>query len=61
MVDPDVFEASAHFKEYAVLGVIIVITTIGITALIFGVYYLIYGILLKRLNNNYKELKKLEV
>ncbi|MCC1484854.1 hypothetical protein [Winogradskyella immobilis] len=58
---PDVFEASAHFKEYAVLGVVIVVATIGITAIIFGIYYLIYGILLKRLNKNYNELKKLEV
>jgi uncharacterized membrane protein YhdT len=57
----EVFTASAHFKEYAVLGVVIVLATVGITALIYGVYYLIYGILLKRLNRNYNELKRLEV
>lgn len=55
------FNEAAHFKEYAVLGVVIVIATVGIIALIYGLYYLIYGILLKRLNRNYKELKKLEV
>ena len=49
------------FKFYAV----IIMITILILALAIGVlllfYWLIYGILLKRLNRNYKELKKLEV
>ncbi|MFV9550261.1 hypothetical protein [Algibacter sp. PT7-4] len=49
------------FKFYAV----IIMVTILILALAIGVlllfYWLIYGILLKRLNRNYKELKKLEV
>ena len=49
------------FKFYAV----IIVVTILILALTIGVlllfYWLIYGILLKRLNRNYKELKKLEV
>jgi len=66
--DPDIVasinEATANgeiLKFYAV--------TILITTLIFAVciglfllfYYLIYGLLLKRLNTNYRELKKLEV
>ena len=55
------FSANAHFAEYATLGVVIVIVTTGIVALFYGIYYLLYGILLKRLNRNYKELKKLEV
>ena len=49
------------FKFYAV----IIVVTILILAVVIGVlllfYWLIYGILLKRLNRNYKELKKLEV
>ena len=49
------------FKFYA--GIIIV--TLLMLALVIGVlllfYWLIYGILLKRLNKNYRELKKLEV
>ncbi|WP_396603316.1 hypothetical protein [Algibacter sp. R77976] len=49
------------FKFYAVIFMV----TILILALAVGVlllfYWLIYGILLKRLNRNYKELKKLEV
>jgi len=57
-------KASANgelFKFYAVT----IIITLLVLALIVGIlllfYYLIYGILLKRLNRNYKELKKLEV
>jgi hypothetical protein len=49
------------FKFYA--GIIIV--TLLMLAVVIGVlllfYWLIYGILLKRLNRNYRELKKLEV
>ena len=49
------------FKFYA--GIIIV--TLLMLAVVIGVlllfYWLIYGILLKRLNKNYRELKKLEV
>lgn len=48
------------FKLYA--GIIVV--TILVLAVVIGIlllfYWLIYGILLKRLNRNYKELKKLE-
>jgi hypothetical protein len=48
-------------KFYAVLFIV----TILILAIVIGVlllfYWLIYGILLKRLNQNYKELKKLEI
>jgi hypothetical protein len=31
-----------------------------LTALLLGFYYLVYGILLKKLKNNYKELKIIE-
>ncbi|MDO6597730.1 hypothetical protein Q4512_12450 [Oceanihabitans sp. 2_MG-2023] len=49
------------FKFYAglILGVLIVLVIVVTILLLF--YYLVYGILLKRLNRNYKELKKLEV
>jgi hypothetical protein len=49
------------FKFYAgmALGVFLVlVVTVGVLLLF---YYLVYGILLKRLNRNYKELKKLEI
>jgi hypothetical protein len=49
------------FKFYATT-IIITLLVLGVMILIFlGFYYLIYGILLKRLNKNYRELKKLEV
>jgi len=57
-------QASANgevFKFYA----IIIITTLLLLAVAIGVlllfYWLVYGLLLGRLNKNYKELKKLEV
>ncbi|RNC80218.1 MAG: hypothetical protein ED556_14025 [Winogradskyella sp.] len=55
------FNATAHFAEYAKLGLVIALVTGVIISFIYGIYYLLYGILLKRLNRNYKELKKLEV
>lgn len=49
------------FKFYAIT----IILTTFVLAIIIGLflvfYYLIYGLLLKRLNTNYKELKKLEL
>jgi uncharacterized membrane protein YhdT len=49
------------FKFYAVTIIITLVTLALITGILLLFYYLIYGILLKRLNKNYKELKKLEV
>ncbi|MBU2938409.1 hypothetical protein KO494_02555 [Lacinutrix sp. C3R15] len=57
-------KASANgelLKFYAVTILITVAAIAILIAIILGFYYLIYGILLKRLNSNYKELKKLEV
>lgn len=49
------------FKFYAVTLIVALVFILIFIGLILGFYYLIYGILLKRLNNNYFELKKLEV
>ena len=57
-------KASANgevFKFYALTIVLTLVFLAIFIAVILGFYYLIYGILLKRLNSNYKELKKLEV
>jgi hypothetical protein len=57
-------KASANgeiFKFYAITILITLVFLGLLIAIILGFYYLIYGILLKRLNKNYKELKKLEV
>ncbi|AUC80939.1 hypothetical protein [Lacinutrix sp. Bg11-31] len=61
--DPKVAELmtkSDTSGKLLVAGLIIVITVIFV-GLIWLFYKLLYGILMKRLNRNYKELKKLEV
>jgi uncharacterized membrane protein YhdT len=57
-------QASANgdvLKFYAVTILISLLFFIVLVLLVLGFYYLIYGLLLKRLNTNYRELKKLEV
>ena len=49
------------FKFYAVTILSTLLVLVIMILLFLGFYYLIYGILLKRLNRNYRELKKLEV
>ncbi len=48
------------FKYYAVIILVVLVIILSL-AVLFLVYWLMYGILLKRLNRNYKELKKLEI
>lgn len=55
------FNATASTKDYAVLIVSIIIGTALMLGIFLGIYYLLYGLLLRRLNRNNKELKKLEV
>ena len=57
-------KASANgelFKFYALTLLIVLLVIAVLIGLFLLFYYLIYGILLKRLNKNYRELKKLEV
>jgi len=57
-------QAAANGSTFKVYATTIIATIIALSiaiGLILLFYYLIYGILLKRLNRNYKELKKLEV
>ena len=57
-------EASANgevFKFYATMIIAVFVVLAIFIALLLLFYYLIYGLLLKRLNRNYKELKRLEV
>ena len=57
-------EASANgevFKFYATMIISVFVVLAIFIALLLLFYYLIYGLLLKRLNRNYKELKRLEV
>ncbi|WP_142785545.1 hypothetical protein [Changchengzhania lutea] len=61
--DPKVMSKISHFNDKQMLflyGFMFITITIFV-AIIWLFYKLIYGWLLKRLNRNYKELKKLEV
>jgi len=49
------------FKFYAITIISVTLVLALIIGLFLVFYYLIYGLLLKRLNTNYRELKKLEV
>jgi hypothetical protein len=53
--------ASANFGKLSLLILTALAVTIFILGIIYGIYYLLYGILLKRLKKNYKELKKIDV
>ncbi len=60
----DVSNAAADgeiFKFYAISFIVIVLVLAICLGILILVYWLIYGLLLKKLNNNYKELKKLEI
>lgn len=66
--NPDVALRTAEFTasgDYYIFYGIMLATTLMmmalLTAILLGFYYLIYGILLKKLKNNYKELKKIEL
>ena len=66
--NPDVTLRTAEFTvsgDYYIFYGIMLATTLLmmalLTAILLGFYYLIYGILLKKLKNNYKELKKIEL
>lgn len=61
--DPTLIENLSSYSSAQLnsLYAVLVLLTIGFTLIIWLFYKLIYGLLLKRLNNNYKELKKLEV
>jgi len=66
--NPDVTLRTAEFTasgDYYIFYGIMLVSTLLImallTAILLGFYYLIYGILLKKLKKNYKELKKIEL
>ena len=61
--DPLLAEKIDHFtnKQYIAMIGMFMLVTIVFVAVIWLFYKLLYGILLRRLNKNYKELKKIEV
>ena len=52
--------ANGIYIFYFIIVLCTVIALFIMTAGLIGFYYLIYGLLLKRLKSNYKDLKKLE-
>ena len=61
--DPQLAAQIEHFntKQYIFMIGAFVIATLVFGVVIWLFYKLLYGILLKRLNKNYNELKKMEV
>ena len=61
--DPEVSATVANFnsKQLFVTYTIIIVVTAVFVLIIWLFYKLLYGLLLKRLNRNYRELKRLEV
>jgi len=59
--NPELADQVAHFsREQTIMATaIVVVSTVVFILLIWLFYRLIYGLLLKRLNRNYKELKRL--
>lgn len=55
------FNELAHFKEYLILFLIIIVFSTIMIGIVYFIYFLLYGILLKKLQKNYNELKKLEI
>ncbi len=60
--NPELADQVAHFSRQQTImaTALVVISTVVFILFIWLFYRLIYGLLLKRLNKNYKELKKLE-
>jgi len=59
----DISEISKEKLENIKLLSMVIFTTVGVlfTLLVGFIYFLLYGLLLKKLNRNYKELRRLEV
>ncbi len=52
------FSAEANLTQYLLLAVVTIFLTCAIVLLFYGIYYVLYGLLTKRLKHNYKELKQ---
>ena len=55
------FVANADIKDYLIIFGVSIISTVIIIGFFLGIYYLLYGILMRRLKRNFNELKKMEV
>jgi len=50
-----------NLKDYLILGFVILISTAICIGICLFIYFLLYGILMRRLNKNYEELKQLDL
>lgn len=57
----DAYKQDSHLSDHLILIAFAILITAVIIGICLGVYLLLYGFLLRRLNRNYKELKQLEV
>jgi len=54
------FEHESNFQLMCLIGILLLITVV-IVFVFWLIYLLLYGILLRKLNTNYKELKKIDL
>ena len=54
------FSAEATLTSYLILAVVTIFMACVIVLVFYGIYYLLYGLLTKKLKHNYKELKQLK-
>lgn len=50
-----------NLKDYLILGLVILISTTVCIGICLFIYFLLYGILMRKLNKNYEELKQLDL
>ncbi len=55
-----IFELN-NSKDYLIIGLVILLATVFIIGICLLIYFLLYGILMRKLNKNYKELKQLDL
>lgn len=53
-------ETNEYLVMYGIVALLTLLMMVALTGILLGFYYLVYGILLKRLKKNYKLLKEIE-
>lgn len=53
-------ESNEYLVMYGIVALLTLLMMVALTGILLGFYYLVYGILLKRLKKNYKVLKEIE-
>ena len=53
-------ETNEYLVMYGIVALLTLLMMVALTGILLGFYYLVYGILLKRLKKNYKVLKEIE-